>query len=218
MFIGHFAVGLGAKKLQPKINLAILFIACQFLDLIWPSLVLLGVEIVKVDHHATVVTPFDFIHYPYSHSLIMTAIYSIFFAIIVGWYMKDRLSGIISGTVVMSHWILDFITHRPDLPIGFSGEKYGLGLWNNLFFAFILESALFIASVLLYNSMKDFSRNQKISFWIMVCLLYISYFANVFGPKPPVDLPASMIAGPALFMWIFVIWAYFIDREIVRNN
>ena len=70
MFIGHYAVALGAKKFAPEVSLGVLFLACQLADLIWPNLLLLGVESVQIEPGNTVMTPLNFLHYPYSHSLV----------------------------------------------------------------------------------------------------------------------------------------------------
>jgi membrane-bound metal-dependent hydrolase YbcI (DUF457 family) len=123
MFIGHFGVGLAAKKIAPNINLGFLFIACQLLDLIWPVLVLMGVEQVAVDHSATEVTPLNFLHYPYSHSLVMTLLYSLVGAFVTWRVFKSARVGAVMGFTVFSHWILDLITHRPDLPLLLETEK-----------------------------------------------------------------------------------------------
>ncbi|MBC87063.1 MAG: hypothetical protein CL677_07765 [Bdellovibrionaceae bacterium] len=214
MFIGHFAVGLGAKKVAPEINLGIFFIACQLLDLIWPVLVLAGIEVVSVDHLATKLTPLNFEHYPYSHSLLMTIVYSLVAGFFVGWVLKSKKLGVIVGMVTSSHWILDFVTHRPDMPILLSGQKVGLGLWNNLFLAVSIELLIFSAGIYLYlKSKTNMSQSRKIGFWSLIIFLLVIYLANVFGPKPPLDAPSAMIAGPALAMWLIVLWGYLVDRK-----
>ena len=213
MFIGHFAVGLAAKKSAPKINLGILFVACQLLDLIWPVLVLLGIEKVSVDHSATVVTPFDFSYYPYSHSLLTSALYSLIFGLVAWKMTKSLKAGAIFGLVVLSHWGLDFLTHRPDLPIYFDNIKVGLGLWNSTIGTFIVEGGLFVIGVVLYlKASPIISIKRKIIFWSLITFLSVMYLGNLFGPKAPVETHSNAIAGPALAMWIIVIWGYFADR------
>lgn len=217
MFIGHFAVALGAKKVAPELNLGILFIACQLLDLIWPVLVLVGLERVSVDHMATVVTPLNFEHYPYSHSLLTAVVYSLGLGGLTAFVLKSRRSGILFGSVVFSHWVLDFVTHRPDLPIWFAGPKVGLGLWNSTTLAVAVELSIFALSVWLYLQATPASnRKQKRWFWGLIAFFLVAYAGSVFGPKPPVDTPAAMIAGPALAMWIFVLWGYLVDRKIEK--
>jgi hypothetical protein len=214
MFIGHFAVGLAAKRYSPKVNLGIFFISCQLLDLIWPVLVLVGVEHVSVDHSATVVTPFDFSYYPFSHSLTMSLIYSLLFGGI-SWKLAGSIkTAIVIGVVVLSHWGLDFITHRPDLPLFFNNFKVGLGLWNSTIGTFIVEAGLFCVGVVLYlKSSPLISTSKKWLFWSLITFLSIMYLGNIFGPKAPVDTHSHAIAGPALAMWIIVVWAYLADKS-----
>ena len=131
MFIGHFAIGLLGKRKDSLPSLAMLFIAVQFLDLLWPILVLFGIETLSVDPGNTEITPLDFEHYPYSHSLLMAIVWSILFGAVYFLFTKNKRGSWLLSGLVMSHWILDFITHRPDLPLSpFTEQKLGLGLWN----------------------------------------------------------------------------------------
>lgn len=214
MFVGHFGVGLAAKKIAPDINLGFLFIACQLLDLIWPVLVLVGVEQVAVDQSATTVTPLNFLHYPYSHSLVMTLLYSLVGAFVTWRVFKSARVGIVIGFTVFSHWILDFITHRPDLPLLLGDRKVGLGLWNSVWGTLAVEVSIFIIGIILYlQSSPLMYRKRKIVYWSMIGFLSIVYMGNIFGPKAPVGTPAAAIAGPALSMWLIVIWGYYSDRK-----
>lgn len=215
MFVGHFGIGLAAKKIAPEINLGILFIACQLLDFIWPILVLAGVEQVAVDHHATEVTPLNFLHYPYSHSLVMTLLYSLIGSAVAWRFFKSARVGIVVGFTVFSHWILDFITHRPDLPLFFGDNKFGLGLWNSLWGTIVVEVGIFILGIILYlQSSPVLNRKRKIIFWSMIGFLSVIYVMNIFGPKVPVGTPPAAIAGPAIAMWLIVIWSYYSDRRV----
>ncbi len=117
MFIGHFALGFAAKKAAPAVSLGTLFLAAQFIDLLWPTLLLLGIERVEIDPGNTVVTPLNFVHYPVSHSLVAVALWA---CVLAALYMLIRRSvrgALVIGLLVVSHWILDLVTHRPDLPI-----------------------------------------------------------------------------------------------------
>ncbi len=214
MFIGHFAVGFAAKRLAPKINLGWLFVACQLLDLIWPVLVLAGIERVGVDHAATAVTPLDFQHYPYSHSLVMALLYSAAFGLALGTQARSRRAGIVIAGVTFSHWLLDFVTHRADLPLAFSSTRVGLGLWQSVPLTVAIEGAMFLAAFALYWRLRraeaKFRPRATLGLFAFLALIYAG---NVFGPKPPVDTPAAAIAGPALAMWLIVLWGYAIDRQ-----
>ena len=117
MFIGHFALGLGAKAIKPNISLGTYFLAVQFVDLLWPTLLLLGLEKVAIDPGNTAATPLDFISYPISHSLVMAFVWAAVVGLLVWLIKKDLMASLLVGICVASHWILDFITHRPDLPL-----------------------------------------------------------------------------------------------------
>jgi len=223
MFIGHFAAAFAAKKFAPKVNLAILFIACQLADLIWPVLLLLGIEKVSVDHSATAVMPFDFVHYPYSHSLLMLTVYAALLGLTIKALYKSNKAALIAGLTVISHWVLDLITHRPDMPLTFGGAKYGWGLWNSVPATLIVEGLFFVYCVYLYkksktDSAQPFCPAQKKSFYALVAFLVLAYLGNLFGPTIPHDTPPAAIAGPALAIWLLVIWAYFVDRASSQSQ
>ena len=122
MFIGHFAVAFGAKKYAPRVSLGVLFLACQLADIIWPNLVLLGIEKVEVEPGITAMTPLNFLYYPWSHSLVALLLWSVLFAVL---YFVLRRSGtraaLVIAAVALSHWVLDVLTHRPDIPVTLNG-------------------------------------------------------------------------------------------------
>src|SRR4051794_25825592 len=117
MFLGHFAVGLAAKRATPRISLAMLLVAAQFADVLWPFLIAFGVEHVRIDPGNTRFTPLDFVSYPYSHSLALLAVWALF---IGGGYRAvagGRGTFLTLAALVLSHWVLDYVTHRPDMPL-----------------------------------------------------------------------------------------------------
>jgi len=213
MFIGHFGLGFGAKKLAPTVSLGTLFLACQFADLLWPTLVLTGVEIVKIQPGITIVTPLDFVHYPYSHSLLALLIWAAAFAI--GYMLIRRsfgLAAVVIGALVLSHWFLDLLVHRPDLPLTFtSSARYGLGLWNSLPVTLVIELILFLGGTAIYARVtKARDRWGSIGFWALVVFLLIVYIGNIFGPPPP---GAVAVAWAAESMWLLVAWGYWLDHH-----
>ena len=176
-------------------------------------MVLIGLEKVSVDHSATVVTPFNFSYYPYSHSLFSSVLYSLILGFIAWKIYKSLKTGIVFGLVVLSHWVLDFLTHRPDLPLFFDNVKVGLGLWNSTAGTFIVEVILFIGGIVFYLMSSPLtSQKRKLVFWSLIIFLFIMYLGNIFGPKAPVDTHPNAIAGPALAMWIIVIWGSLADK------
>lgn len=209
MFIGHFAAALGSKKISNSLSLGLMFIAVQFLDLIWPVFVLLGVETVKIEEGITKLTPLDFTYYPYSHSLLMAIIWSLLFGMVYFMVTKKKQNSLILGGLVLSHWVLDFLVHRPDLPLSpFSDYKVGLGLWNYPLIEIIIEFGLFFTGIYFYYTAKK--PKKKIAFWSLIGFLLIIQVMSYFGPPPP---NVNAIAWSANLVWIFVFWAWWIERE-----
>ena len=126
MFVGHLAVALGAKSVEPRVPLAALVAASFGLDLLWPVLVFAGVEVVRVAPGITAFTPLDFVSYPWSHSLAMTVLWGVLAGAIAYLVLKNVRAAVIIGAVVVSHWVLDFVTHRPDLPLWPPGSFIGM--------------------------------------------------------------------------------------------
>ena len=213
MFIGHFAVAFAAKKVAPKASLGTLVFATVFLDAVWPVLVLLGIEHFRIVPGYTAINPFEFVHYPWSHSLLMTLVWALVFAFVYLGFKGDRAGAIWVGIVVASHWLLDFVTHRPDLPLyPGGGERLGLALWNSLPATFAVEGAMFALAIVLYVRLtraKD--RVGTIAWWTLVALLLALYLPGPWSPPPPGENAVAIVGIAALL--IFVPWAYWIDRH-----
>ena len=213
MFIGHFALALGAKRAAPRLSLATLVVACQLADLVWPVLVLAGVESFEIHPGITAVTPLDFTRYPYSHSLVALAAWGAGFALLwrFGRGASTRAS-ILLAALVVSHWVLDAASHRPDMPVTLHGDaRVGLGLWYSLPATLVVETILFAAGVAIYA--RATRARDRIGYWAFaafVGFLYATYLANLFGPPPP---SVQAVAVSALAMWLLVAWAGWIDRH-----
>ena len=148
MFIGHFAAGMAAKKIQPTLSLGTLFLAGQFLDLLWPMLLLLGIEHVIISPGISKMTPLDFVDYPISHSLLVVIIWSVVFGVGFFLFTRNRIGALLLSGLVLSHWVLDLLVHIPDLPLyPGASPKFGLGLWNLPFLTILIEGAIFIVTV-----------------------------------------------------------------------
>jgi membrane-bound metal-dependent hydrolase YbcI (DUF457 family) len=213
MFLGHFALGFAAKRAAPDLSLGTTFAAAQFLDLLWPVFLLAGVERVRVDPGNTAVTPLAFDNYPWSHSLLMAVVWGVVFALLLAIrrHVTLRLGGLVIALVV-SHWVLDWVTHRPDLPlVPWSGSKVGMGLWWSRPATLIIEGALFIAGVGAYVVATG-ARNRR-GHWALIGLcafLVLVYVGNVFGPPPPAG-DTTPLAVVGLAQWLLVIWAAWVD-------
>src|SRR5438876_5930947 len=142
MFIGHFALAFAAKRAQPRLSLGTCMAAAQFSDILWPFLLLAGVEHVAIEPGNTAFTPLRFDCYPFSHSLATVIGWGLLFGAI-HWAGKRRpRAAVLLAALVVSHWILDFATHRPDMPLRPGGtEKFGRGLWNSVGGTLVVEGS-----------------------------------------------------------------------------
>jgi hypothetical protein len=215
MFIGHYAVALVAKKAAPKTSLGTLFFAAQFLDLLWPLFLLFGLEHVRVDIGNTAFTSLDFYDYPISHSLLAALGWSLILGLIYFFRRRYLQGAIVLGFGVLSHWLLDYVTHRPDLPIAPGLQTYvGLGLWNSAFVTALIEGALFIGAVILYaRATKAIDRAGKYAFWAFVGFSIFLYVGNILSRQQPP--PETALAVGGLTQWLMVPWCYWIDRHRV---
>jgi membrane-bound metal-dependent hydrolase YbcI (DUF457 family) len=212
MFIGHFALGFASKRFAPELPLAAAFVAAQLLDLLWPLFLLAGVESVRVEPGNTAFTPLDFVSYPYSHSLLMSAVWATLFAVLLLLLKRGRRAALVAWLLVLSHWFLDFVTHRPDLPLAPWGTaRVGLGLWNSIEGTLAVELIMFAACVFVYaKTTRARGRVGTYGFAGLVVVLLAIYCANFLG-EPPRD--PRVIAIADLFMWLFVLWAGWVDRH-----
>ena len=212
MFIGHFAVGFAAKRAAPRTSLAPLMAAAQRVGLGWPAFVLLGVERVRIDPGNTAFTPLDFESYPWTHSLLMVLAWAAAFGL--GYRMR---TGYVRGAwvvaaLVFSHWVLDWVTHRPDLQFAPGvGARTGLGLWHSVPATVIVEGALFAAGLGVYLSATR-ARNRKgsIGLWAFVAFLVLAYAGNL-GQVPPG--PTAIAVAGLLGGIVLLVWAWWFDRN-----
>ncbi len=211
MFLGHYAVAFGARRAAPRASLGILVLAAQWLDEVWPIFLLLGWERVRIVPGLMAASPMDFESYPISHSLVT----------VLGWgallglaYYAVRRYGRgawIVALAVVSHWVLDLVAHRPDLPLWPGGPKLGFGLWNSVPATVIVELALFAIGVGLYfRATRARDRIGSWGAWAMVLALLVIYVASSFGP-PPTDVRS--LAFASLVLWLFVPWGWWVDRH-----
>ena len=218
MFIGHFAIALATKRVAPAVSLGILFFSCQLADLLWPALVLLGIEVVAVDPGNTAFTPLNFVSYPYSHSLLGLTLWSVIAGVLYSAVARKPWTiGAAVCAVGISHWFLDLITHRRDLPLTFSGTaRLGWGLWNSVPATIAIEVGLFLAAAIVYaRSTIARDRIGSFGFWTLLAFLLLVYLGNAFGPPPP---GPTAVAVAAQSMWLLVAWAFWIDRHRTNPN
>jgi len=212
MFLGHFGVGFGAKAAAPKTSLGSLILASQLIDLLWPTLLLVDVERAAIAPGITRVTPLDFTHYPISHSLMAVLLWAVLFGLAYQVLRRYPRGALVCGIAVVSHWVLDLLVHRPDLPLAPGSEaRVGLGLWDSLPATLLVELGFFALGVAVYlRSTRALDRTGTIALWAMVWFLLLVYAGNIVGPPPP---SVSALAWVGEAQWLFVAWGYWIDRH-----
>jgi hypothetical protein len=211
VFLGHLAVGFAGKRAAPSVSLATWFASVQLVDLIWPVLLLAGVEHVRIAPGITAFTPLDFYDYPITHSLIGGGAWALLFA---GCWMAARRvprTALLLGAGVLSHWLLDVLSHRPDMPVLPHGPYLGLGLWNSIPATLLVELSMFASGVALY--VRRTEHPWRASLWAFVAFLLIVYFAAAFGPPPP---DPRTLAWSGLALWLLVPAAWWIDRPALH--
>jgi hypothetical protein len=192
------------------VSLATWFAAVQLVDLIWPLMLLLGLEHVRITPGITAFTPLDFYDYPITHSLVGGVIWAALFA---GLWLVRRRDGtgrvaMLLAAAVLSHWVLDAASHRPDVPVLPHGPYVGLGLWNSVPATLAVELTMFAAGLAIYVR-SGAAGARRVSFWILIAFLIVTYFAAAFGPPPP---DVRTLAWSALALWLLVPWAKWADR------
>ena len=212
MFIGHYAVAFAAKRAVPAVSLGTLFLAAQLIDGLWPVFVLLGLEHVEIAPGDTAFTPLRFVDYPITHSLLTCAVWAALFGVAYYLVRRYRAGALMVAALVMSHWILDFVSHRPDLPLYPGGSTYaGLGLWRSVPATLVVEGSMFVVGLWLYlASTRARDRTGVIALWALILVLIAAYFGAAFGPLPP---SAAAVAWSGLLGWLTVAWGYWIDRH-----
>ena len=211
MFIGHNAVGFASKSLAPRTSLGLLMAAPMLLDQLWPVFLLLDIEHVRFDAGATAFTKLDFYNYPWSHSLLMAVVWGLLFGGAYWLKTRYRRGAIVLFAGVVSHWVLDFVTHRPDLPLYPGGPKVGLGLWNSIPGTIVVELILFAAGLALYlRATRARDRIGSIALWALVIFLLLIFAANATSTPPPDWRPIAWVGLSAI---LIPIWAAWIDRH-----
>ncbi|WP_024297065.1 hypothetical protein [Methylomicrobium lacus] len=213
MFVGHYGVSFATKRVAPTVPLWVLFLAVQLLDILWAPCVLLGIEKVRIVPGITASNPLDLYYMPYTHSLVAALVWSC-----VGGFTYQFLArparqqaSAVVGFAVFSHWILDFVVHRPDLPMYDNSAKVGLGLWNAPALAFGLEAALLFGGIWLCLQGRLARSLGTLAFGVLMLAIQGYFF---FGPPPASDRAAASTALIAYAIFAIAIW-WLQDRRAV---
>jgi len=211
MFIGHYGLSLAAKRLAPRVSLGVLVAAAQLVDLIWPVLLLLGIERASIVPNANPFLRLSFDWYPWTHSLLMGIVWG---AIAGGAYAalrRDRAGGTIVGLLVVSHWVLDLVVHTPDLPIYPGGPRVGFGLWHSVTATMVVEAVMLVAGIAVYaRTTRATDRIGRWAVWAFVAFLVLLYVGNATGATPP---NVTAVAWGALAGWLVPLFAWWVDRH-----
>jgi LexA-binding, inner membrane-associated putative hydrolase len=212
MFLGHQGLALAARRIAPRTSFGTTFLATEFADCLWPIFLVLGWEHVRVAPGITKMTPLDFASYPWSHSLLMDAVWAAVFAAIYFATRRYRIGAWVVALGVLSHWLLDWISHRPDMPLSpWSAQKYGLGLWNSVWGTVVAELLLFFCGLYIY--LKETKAKDRVGTWALwgfVVFMSVVWLGAVFGPPPPSVTPIKL---SGLSLWLAAAWAYWLDRH-----
>jgi len=220
MFIGHYGPAYAIKRWQPQIPIFVLFIAVQLVDLGWAILVMLGIEKVRIVPGITATNPLDLYYMPYTHSLVAALLWS---AVAGGAYgllkgqSQARRVAVAIGIAVFSHWLLDLLVHRPDLPLYDNTAKVGLGLWNYPVPALAVEIASIVVGLWLYlGNSRARDALGRIGPWVFVALLVGIQLMAFFGRPPETPNQAALMGLVAYFLFAGI--AAWLDRHRAPAN
>ncbi len=214
MFVGHLAVALVSKRAAPAVNLGWLMAGVTALDLVWPVFVLAGIEHVRVVQGATAFTPLVFDSYPWSHSLVMSVIWGLALVAVARSRHVTAPAWLLVALVV-SHWVLDFASHAPDMPLWPGpSPRFGLGLWNSIPLTLLVEGALWAVGIVVFLKVRHGERG-RLAFWSFVAVTTLLWATGPWSPPPP---NSRALGWFALIGWIIVPWAALADRPATRNS
>ena len=208
MFLGHYGVALAAKRAAPSTSLGALTFAAQLLDELWPILLLIGLEQVKIVPGLMAASPLDFTYYPISHSLLMGVTWGILIGTSYFALRRYARGAWVMGALVVSHWFLDVPMHRPDLPLGGGAAKVGWGFWNSVPATYVIEFGIFAIGIAIYlRATRAMDRVGSWGLWAYIAVLAVLYIASNASPPPN----ERVLAWSTLGIWLFVPWAYWVD-------
>jgi hypothetical protein len=217
MFLGHYGLALAAKRAAPRTSLGTLTFAAQFADELWPILLLMGLEQVRIVPGLMAANSLDFVSYPITHSLLAVIGWAILIGLIYFVVRRYRRGAWVVALAVASHWLLDVPMHRPDLPL-WPGSRImvGAGLWNSVWLTVLLEVGTLAVGLVIYlRYTRASDRIGRWGLWAMVLLLVAIWLGGVFGPPPPGE---HALAVTTLGIWLFVPWSYWVDRHRVLRS
>jgi hypothetical protein len=215
MFVGHYAASLALKKFETRASLGMLFLGVQLVDILFFPFVLLGIERVNIIENYTESTHFQLEYMPYTHSLLGSALWALAAYALFRWVVVKRHSvALVIALAVFSHWILDFVSHTPDLPLwSDASTKLGLGLWNSAIATYVVEAALLLGALWLYlKSTTATSKGGKYGMTVFVVLMILMNISNIFGPLTT-DSKVVMATSALAAYFLFAAVAFWLDKK-----
>ena len=215
MFVGHYAASLALKKFETRASLGMLFLGVQLVDILFFPFVLLGIERVNIIENYTQSTHFQLEYMPYTHSLLGSALWALAAYAVFRWVIiKHQGVALVIGLAVFSHWLLDFVSHTPDLPLwSDSSTKLGLGLWNNAIATYLVEAGLLLGALWLYlKSTTATSKGGKYGMTVFVMLMILMNISNIFGPAGT-DSKIVMAGSALVAYFLFAAIAFWLDKK-----
>jgi hypothetical protein len=215
MFIAHLGLGLASKRIAPRAPLGVLLLASQIPDILLGLFVATGVEQMRFHPGITKVSPVELVSCPWSHGMLMSLVWSVLAGLLAARLYRERRTGLVVGGLVFSHWLLDWLSHIPDLPLLFGGShRVGLGLWNYPAATMAVELGLYGAGLFLL--LQGTRARDRRGHWALASLAVFFaglFFLNQFGPPPPPDAPARLLALPILIFVVLLPWGNWVERH-----
>ena len=216
MFVGHLAVALATRRTAPGVSLGWFVAGVLALDLVWPIFLLAGIEQVRIVPGATAVTPLVFDSYPWSHSLVMAILWGVLLAGAARLARVPLSTGLVVA-LVASHWLLDFASHSPDMPL-WPGQspRFGLGLWDSIPGTFLVEGTMWITAITLYLRGRPAQPlGRRVAFWSLIVFCTGMWASGPWAPPPP---SPSALGWFGLVGWLLVPWAAYADGPRPREG
>jgi membrane-bound metal-dependent hydrolase YbcI (DUF457 family) len=212
MFVGHFAVGLAAQPVAPKVSLATLILAAALADLLWMVFFVAGLEQVVISPGIMAANSLNLVSVPFSHSLLMDAIWALLLAAVYYFFRRDARGAWVIAIAVISHWALDVVTHRPDMQLApWLETRFGLGLWHSPAATFVVEGLLWVVAIAIYaRGTRAIGSAGRYGFWFMIAVLTALWVTSLRGDPPP--SLSAMAAVNAVFFAVVLAWAAWMSR------
>lgn len=212
MFIGHTAVGFALKRMAPRASLGLLLAAVNWADILWTVFLLLGLEHARIAPGDTKWSPFDLYDYPWSHSLLALVVWGVALGLVYFAWQKEKAGAVAISIGVISHWVLDWVTHRADMPLYPSGPKFGLALWNSIVGTYAVELGIFFAGVWIYaRATRAHDPIGRYGFGTYVVFLLFVYIGDRFSGPPETMREVSWTG--LIGVVVLLVWAWWFDSH-----